>query len=137
MYKFSTNSQRKLSECHQDIQIICNELIKHIDFTVVTGYRSPSEQLEKVRQGFSKVKVGKHNSLPSMAIDIQPYPLETSGGKTKREQFYFLAGYFMGIAKRLKDEGLITHDVRFGGDWDKDGEIIDNGFDDLYHFELI
>lgn len=138
MYKFSKNSQAKLNDCHQDIQIICEHLIKYIDFTVVTGYRSPEEQLEKYKQGFSKVKKGKHNHNPSMAIDIQPYPLlRKPDGKTPREQFYYLAGYFMGVAKMLKDVGTITHDVRFGGDWDKDGEIIDNGFDDLYHFELI
>lgn len=134
MYKFSSKSQAKLNECHKDIQIICNELIKYIDFTVVTGYRSPEEQLKKYQQGFSKVKKGKHNYNPSLAIDIQPYPLSNN---QKREQFYYLAGFFMGIAKMLKAEGLITHDIRFGGDWDKDGEIIDNSFDDLYHFELI
>lgn len=134
MYKFSSKSQAKLNECHKDIQIICNELIKYIDFTVVTGYRSPEEQLKKYQQGFSKVKRGKHNYNPSLAIDIQPYPLSNN---QKREQFYYLAGFFMGIAKTLKAEGLITHDIRFGGDWDKDGEIIDNTFDDLYHFELI
>ena len=137
MYKFSENSKRKLSECHEDIQIICEHLIKYIDFTVVTGYRSPQEQLIKLKEGKSKVKVSKHNSLPSMAIDIQPYPLEVKNGKSKREQFYYLAGYFMGIAKMLKAVGTISHDVRFGGDWDKDGDIKDNSFDDLYHFELI
>lgn len=135
MYHFSNNSKAKLEQCHHDIQIICEHLIKYIDFTVVTGHRSPEEQLKKYNQGFSKVKVGKHNSMPSMAIDIQPYPL-SKDSREKREQFYFLAGYFMGIAKMLKAVGTISHDVRFGGDWDRDGEITDNGFDDLYHFEL-
>ena len=27
--------------------------------------------------------------------------------------------------------------IRWGGDWDKDNELKDNGFDDLMHFELI
>ena len=138
MYNFSKSSQSKLDETHCDLQKICNELIKYIDFTVVTGYRNPGEQLKKYNEGFSKVKKGKHNYKPSLAVDIQPYPLlSKTKGKSPREQFYFLAGFFMGIAKQLKAEGHITHDIRFGGDWDKDGEIADNGFDDLYHFELV
>jgi hypothetical protein len=27
--------------------------------------------------------------------------------------------------------------IRWGGDWDSDGEIKDNSFDDLVHVELI
>jgi len=133
MYNFSEKSQSKINECHKDIQTICDYLIKFIDFTVITGYRSPAEQLEKVKQGLSKVKVSKHNSNPSMAIDIAPYPIDWKD----RERFYFLAGYFLGTAKMLKEQGKIKHDVRSGCDWDRDGEINDNKFDDLGHFELI
>lgn len=137
MYKFSKNSQEKISQCHQDLQTLCNHLIKYVDFTVVTGYRSPEEQLEKYNTGKSQLKVGKHNSNPSMAIDIQPYPLLRDGKKTVREQFYFLGGYAVGVGKMLKEQGLISHDIRYGGDWNKDGKIINNGFDDLYHIELV
>lgn len=137
MYKFSEISQKRLNECHQDLQTICNELIKYIDFSVVTGYRSPEEQLKKFNSGKSQLKVGKHNSKPSMAIDIKPYPLIKENGKTLREQFYFLGGFAMGIGKILYEQGIISHDVRFGGDWNKNGKIIDNTFDDLYHIELI
>lgn len=137
MYKFSKRSEQRLSECDKDLQLICNTLIQYIDFSIVTGYRSPAEQLKKVEQGLSKVKVSKHNSNPSLAVDIKPYPLLKNDNHSVREQFYYLGGYAMGVAKVLKAQGLITHDVRYGGDWNRDGKITDNGFDDLYHIELI
>jgi len=28
-------------------------------------------------------------------------------------------------------------DLRWGGDWDGDTEVRDNGFDDLVHFEIV
>jgi peptidoglycan L-alanyl-D-glutamate endopeptidase CwlK len=43
----------------------------------------------------------------------------------------------MGIAQKLKDDGKMTHSVRFGGDWDGDKDITDQKFNDLVHFELI
>ncbi len=43
----------------------------------------------------------------------------------------------MGIAQKLKDEGKMTHAIRYGGDWDRDFDITDNKFQDLVHFELI
>ena len=113
MYKFSSKSQRKLDECHEDIQIICQHLIKYIDFTVITGYRSKEEQKVMVEQGKSKTMNSKHNNMPSLAIDIAPYPIDWNN----RERFYYLAGYFMGIAKMLKAVGTIESEFRFGGDW--------------------
>jgi len=43
----------------------------------------------------------------------------------------------MGTAARLKAEGRMTHDLRWGGDWDRDTQVDDNNFDDLVHFELV
>jgi peptidoglycan L-alanyl-D-glutamate endopeptidase CwlK len=47
------------------------------------------------------------------------------------------AGYVVGIADRLYEQGLMTKKVRWGGDWDKDWEASDNTFDDFPHFELL
>jgi len=43
----------------------------------------------------------------------------------------------MGVARMLKDIGEIEHEVRWGGDWDRDTELKDNRFMDLVHIELI
>jgi hypothetical protein len=41
-----------------------------------------------------------------------------------------MGGMVRGIAKALNLK------VRWGGDWDSDGEIKDNSFDDLVHIEI-
>jgi len=87
------------------------------------------------QKGLSKVEWpnGKHNTTPSMAADIAPYPIdwEDSG------RFYFFAGYVSCVAVKLFAEGKITHRVRWGGDWDSDRHMDDQSFDDLVHFELV
>ena len=42
-----------------------------------------------------------------------------------------MGGMLRGIAKQLNTN------IRWGGDWDNDGEIADNSFDDLVHVELL
>jgi len=85
--------------------------------------------------GRSKVKWpnGKHNKRPSMAVDVVPYPIDWQD----RDRFHYFAGYVMGVADMLHAEGLINHRLRWGGDWDRDTQVKDNGFDDLVHFELV
>ena len=49
-----------------------------------------------------------------------------------------IAGVVMSTAKRLKNEGKVTHGIRWGGNWDMDGQIItDQTFNDLPHVELV
>jgi len=67
-----------------------------------------------------------------MAVDAVPYPIDWED--TKR--MIFFAGFVICTAKRLKKEGKISHDIRWGGDWDRDTELKDNRFQDYPHFEL-
>ena len=48
-----------------------------------------------------------------------------------------MQGMVKAIAKKLLEEGKITHDVRFGLDWNSNDLFEDQTFDDLPHFELI
>jgi len=102
---------------------------------VLVGYRNEEDQHIAFNSGQSKLDWphGKHNSQPSNAVDVAPYPIDWKNIK----QFYWFAGYVMGIAQRLKDEGKITHSIRYGGDWNCDKIIGDQQFNDLVHFELI
>ena len=129
MPSFGTSSQEHLDTCHKDLQAICNLVIEHYDFTVMEGHRSGKRQNELFRQGKSKVKAGhsKHNSLPSNAVDLAPYPIDWSD--TRR--FYFLAGL---IKQAAHDLGI---KIRQGADWDGDGSFADQTFHDLPHFELV
>lgn len=144
MYKFGQKSKTTLETCHKDIQLILNELIKHYDFSVIEGERTLATQQEYFKKGLSKLdgikSKSKHQSRPSMAVDILPYSKGTnafSGNELDNRRFYFMMGLVRMIAIDLKNKGLITHGVRFGLDWDGDNVYDDQSFHDLPHFELI
>lgn len=150
MAKFSKLSQEKLNTCHRDLITIFNEVIKYFDCTIVYGHRSVEKQQELYAQGRTQEgpivtycdgvnKKSKHNHNPSKAVDVIPYfgteenPIQWNNIKS----MYYFGGFVMGIARRLKDEGKITHEIRYGGDWDQDGNVIDESFVDAVHFEII
>ena len=52
----------------------------------------------------------------------------------------FVMGIIWACGQELKEQGEITHNLRWGGNWDTDGVIAldrDQSFDDLPHIELI
>lgn len=54
-----------------------------------------------------------------------------------RDHLIALANYIIGVADCLFLMGVISHRLRWGGNWDKDGVILkDQSFDDLPHLEL-
>ena len=134
MFKFSKNSLDRLNSCHPDLQLIFIEAIKIMDCAVLEGYRSDSEQQEYFRQGKSKKQAGqsKHNCVPSMAVDVAPYPINWDD----KERFYYFAGIVKGVASMLLEQGKISHKIRFGGDWDGDNNLNNQTFFDLPHYEL-
>ena len=128
MPKFGSTSKRRLSTCEKDLQLLFKEVVRGFDCTIVCGYRGEKDQNEAYERGNSKVKYphGRHNANPSRAVDVAPYPIDWSD----RDRFHYFAGYVKGIASQM---GI---DVIWGGDWDNDTDLKDNGFDDLVHFEL-
>lgn len=129
MYKFGNLSQARLSTCDPRLQEILSEAIKLVDFTILCGWRSEEEQNEHFKKGRSKVQFpnSKHNSYPSMAVDIAPYPVNWEN----INRFAHLGGIIKAIAhsKGIK--------IRCGFDWDMDGDITDHGFMDWPHIELV
>jgi len=138
-YKFSDKSLSQLNTCHPDLITLFKEVIKFRDCKILEGYRGKELQDEAYERGTSKLKYpnGKHNGNPSMAVDVTPFlreaPLAVSLND-KGRHIYF-AGFVMGIADTLYDEKKMTHRVRWGGDWNGDGDIQDGW--DFVHFELI
>lgn len=102
------------------------------DISLIKGFRGQKEQNEAFERGNSKVRWpdGKHNRWPSIAVDLQPYPYPPNDYKLIMALSY-IAGRLVQIAV---EEGL---EVRWGGDWDRDGDVADQNFDDLFHFELV
>lgn len=135
MPKFSQASFSKLSTCHPDLQVIFYTVIKYFDCTILEGFRNQADQETAFAHGATQLHWphGKHNSQPSMAVDVIPYPVDF---KDTLRAYYF-GGIVMGIAKMLKDEGKITHSLRWGADWNSDTLVRNESFKDSSHFELI
>lgn len=135
MPKFSQESFSKLSTCHIDLRTIFFEVIKYFDCTILEGYRDEADQEADFKAGKTQLHWpnGRHNSRPSLAVDVAPYPVEFN----HPNRFYWFAGYVMATAEQLKQQGKITHSLRYGGDWNSNKEIDDQTFDDLVHFELV
>jgi peptidoglycan L-alanyl-D-glutamate endopeptidase CwlK len=105
-----------------------NEVVKHFDCTIIEGHRNEQKQNEAFASGHSKLKWpnGNHNSMPSKAVDVIPFPIDWND----RERMTLFAGFVMGIAQGM---GI---DIRWGGDWNENTQVKDNKFDDLVHFEV-
>ena len=146
MYKYGEKSAFRLSSCHPDIQKIFNEVIKFYDVSILEGHRTAEKQKEYYDKGLSKLdgvtQKSKHQSIPSMAIDVMPYkkgtnPFTDKGGS---ESFFYLAGIIKMVALYLYNKGEITHKIRWGGDFNGDeifNEKYNGKFLDLPHFELV
>lgn len=134
MYKYSYTSRKRLESCHEDLQCIFNAAINCMDISILCGHRNEEEQTVAFRSGVTKVMwpKSKHNSVPSMAVDAALHPIDWDDHK----RFAVMAGRLFQIADYLYDSGEITHKLRWGGDWDKDGSTTDQTFNDLPHFEL-
>ena len=124
MYKFGRRSQERLKGVDARLINVLNELIKMMDVTIIEGLRSAERQKELLAKGATKVKYSKH--MEGKAVDLAPYPIDWEN----RDGFYYMGGMVRGIAKQL------NIDIRFGGDWDSDGDTKDNSFDDLVHIEV-
>lgn len=135
MPRFSRTSLDRLATCHPDLQVLFERVVQHFDCTILEGNRGQAAQDAAFREGKSQLRYphGKHNGLPSMAVDVAPYPIDWND----LSRFRYFAGYVQGVAEMLRLQGEMEHAVRWGGDWDQDTELKDNRFNDLVHFELV
>lgn len=132
MRKWSRNSSRRLSTCTENVQWLMTVIRDEVaDISILDGYRGAYRQNKAFREGNSKVQYpnGKHNRKPSQAVDICPHP------RPKDERKLWAAlGYIAGRAAEIGKRRGLT--VRWGGDWDGDGDLTDQSFDDLFHIEV-
>lgn len=133
MPRFSIKSDDRLNTCHPLLQELFREVVKDTDCAIIEGHRVRRRQNQLYQQGKSKVKWpdGKHNRMLSEAADVAPYLEKVGIPWGDSDQFYFFAGK----VKAKADELGIK--VRWGGDWDGDGNVSDQSFNDLAHWELI
>ena len=128
MPKFGKRSRENLATCDKRLQGVFNEVIKYVDCSVLEGHRSQERQDELYESGKSKVKYphGRHNSKPSRAVDVLPYPIDWKD----YERMTLFAGFVLGISEKMGIKLI------WGNDWDRDFQTSDTGFRDYPHFEL-
>tara|TARA_R100001530_G_scaffold59945_1_gene43343 strand:- start:1030 stop:1422 length:393 start_codon:yes stop_codon:yes gene_type:complete len=128
MPRFGKTSNSRLETCDTRLQKLFNEVVKHFDCSILEGHRGKRAQNKAYKEGKSKVVYpnGKHNQIPSVAVDAVPYPIDWED----RERMTYFAGFVLGVALRMNLK------IRWGGDWNMNTELKDNNFDDLPHFEI-
>lgn len=133
MPTLGAKSKDKLKNVHPKLIKIVEEAIKYTDFTVLEGLRSIERQEELVKTGKSKTMNSKHlmqQDNYGHAVDLGIW-LDGKVEWNDTRYYYHLAGIMKVIAKNMN----VT--LRWGGDWDSDGNFSDQTFDDLVHFEII
>lgn len=138
--RLGERSKQRLATCHPILQEVVEVAARNFpgDFTVLCGERTREEQEKAVAAGFSKVgwPGSKHNRrhidhLGVRAVDLAPWHADKPNIRWDRPgEFKFLAGWVMAVAAERDIK------MRWGGDWDMDGDQFDQRFIDLPHFEL-
>lgn len=126
MPQFSKKSLQKLDTCHPLLKRVMLSAIASCDFSVICGHRGEQSQNEAYASGHSKLQwpKSKHNSLPSMAVDIVPYPIDWDDIDRFRDLASVIKVHWSQIP-HAEREGLELH---WGGDW--------KTLKDFPHFEL-
>jgi len=133
MPHFGSLSETELSTVDPRLVAVCREAIKYYDFSVIEGHRNEKDQNRAYAAGYSKLKWpnGNHNSYPSRAVDLAPYPVDWRESELPHVRFGILAGVMKVCADRL---GI---PIRWGADWNRNWDPRDESFLDWGHFELV
>lgn len=125
MFKLGTRSRERLQGVHPDLVKVVERAIEltEYDFSVIEGLRSIETQRQYVEKGVSKTMNSRH--LTGHAVDLYPV-----GRPTPWERCPAIASAMLDAAKEL---GV---SIRWGGDWNMDGNSKDERFYDGPHFEL-
>lgn len=101
-FKFGKASLERLNKCDMRLDALCKRMLERSDFdlTVTCGYRGKEEQEKAFDEGKSKAHFGqsKHNSFPSKAVDICPYPINWD---TKDPRWYQMVALAYDCAREL------------------------------------
>lgn len=143
MPDFGNLSRTRLETCHPELQRLFQVVVSEFDCSISEGERSKETQDTLFREGKSQLQYphSLHNPdnprnqkdgdpLGVRAVDVTPYPFEPEDWIDTRK-FYVMAGHVYRVAAELGIK------VRWGGDWDGNGEFRDQSFHDLPHWELI
>ena len=137
MYYFGDRSRRNLDSCDVRLVHLLEECIEHFDFSVIEGHRTTGRQRILFNEGKSTLdgieKKSKHQSFPSLAVDVMPYPAALHGVSVWDDmvRWALFIGKIQGIATQM------NINIRCGIDWNNDGSAKDHRFVDAPHIELV
>lgn len=130
-------------------------VLEWIDVGVTCGHRTEAEQNKAFKEGNSKVQYpnSRHNMFPSKAVDLVIYHQEFGYLWGTPEQFTLIAKvkhctrelaetwFYMQYARvdtlmqtAARDVGV---NLRWGGRWSHDNDLLDNEFIDIFHWEVV
>lgn len=154
-HRYSEKSKKKLNTCHPIIVRTMNRVLKisTLDMGITDGIRSESKQFRLFSEGKSTLdginKLSMHqpyhkndNDEPqlSKAVDYVVYPGPYSTDSKDLERYAVAWGNIQAIAQEECDRYYMETGIRYipiwGRDWDGDGNLKDQKFDDPYHWEL-
>ncbi|RJR27755.1 hypothetical protein C4561_01485 [candidate division WWE3 bacterium] len=146
----------KLRTCCRSLQLLVEDVSRYYNVKVLWGWRSQKWQDDAFARGTTKLKWpdSKHNFVDpetgdpcSLAVDITQVidgkpimcvePTDWSNKVAvnryhgELRQLYFFSGGVLicGLKQGLK--------LRWGGDWNSDLSLLNNKFNDLFHWELV
>lgn len=138
-FKLSQRSINRMEYVHPDLQKVVEQAIfvTDVDFGVTEGLRAWKRQEQLMKEGKTKTMKSKHltcieghNSLwYGGAVDIVAY----KDGLVCWDDPALYESIAKAFFKAAEQVGV---QIRWGGDWDRDGDRSDQTFDDLCHFEL-
>ena|SRR5688572_12412576 len=109
MFPFGKKSLEVRSQLHPDLQKVVDEVSKTVNCSLICGHRNEADQNRAFAEGKSKLKWPKsrHNSWPSEAVDIVPYPVDWKDIKA-----------FKAMAVKIKEAAeTVGVKIEWGGDW--------------------
>lgn len=141
---FSAKSLAKLAEADPRLQSVFLAAIPDspVDFRITCGHRGKADQEAAVARGASKVHWpnSAHNQTPAQAVDIEVMHggigvWTLLGQKTVTDGFVraLFKKAAVHILARAEDHGVL---LRWGGDFNSDGDLTTSDSWDMPHFEI-
>lgn len=126
--RLNQRSEKILAEIHPDLAKVVRHAAEtsKVDFTLTEGLRTLARQRELVAKGASKTLNSRH--LTGHAVDVAA--LIRGKVNWSPPLYADIADAFLAASREL------AIPIRWGGDWDGDGNSKDERFFDGPHFEL-
>lgn len=135
--RFDAASAKRLKQAHPLLQRILIAARNQIPFTVMDSQRGRAAQEAAFKKGTSKARFGQsaHNWTPAIAVDLAPTPLDWNN-LDSFVALWRVIGWYNPANGRGEGLALLMRiPLRWGGDWNMNGDYKDDGWD-FPHYEL-